>query len=268
MNRLIRPAATTRQHRGLRSYHWSLGQTLMVAALLLLNWVVLTLLYDRIQDFWQAVLTWAWPRLGIDSTAAVAQDHVSLLGYSWRVVGLQLNAAAPTAWQALASLVILVLVFLATFLVPRRHLPWIYFVRAVAVLCAMSAMAYLWFPSLMHTNVSGYFNDLMQIGAIYLFLVPLLHALLLYIFPLGVPEKLVATWVALMFVIVSVPLHVGALAWLVAHTSTLVMLPIYMLATFLPPVIAQLGIYAYFASRARVSERRGVPRRRDALAAG
>ncbi len=268
MNRLIRPAATTRQHRGLRSYHWSLGQTLMVAALLLLNWVVLTLLYDRIQDFWQAVLTWAWPRLGIDSTAAVAQDHVSLLGYSWRVVGLQLNAAAPTAWQALASLVILVLVFLATFLVPRRHLPWIYFVRAVAVLCAMSAMAYLWFPSLMHTNVSGYFNDLMRIGAIYLFLVPLLHALLLYIFPLGVPEKLVATWVALMFVIVSVPLHVGALAWLVAHTSTLVMLPIYMLATFLPPVIAQLGIYAYFASRARVSERRGVPRRRDALAAG
>ena len=52
----------------------------------------------------------------------------------------------------------------------------------------------------------------------------------------------------------------------VAHTSTLVMLPIYMLATFLPPVFAQLGIYSYFISRARVAERRGAVRPR--LAAG
>ena len=265
---LIHAAATTRQHRRLRSYHWSSGQTLAAAALLLLNVVVLVLLYEPIQGLWQTVLTWAWPRLGIGSGAAVAASHVNLLGHAWPIVGLQLSAAEPSAWQAWAALIVLALVFLATFLVPRRHLPWIYLVRAVVVLCAISALAFLWFPSSGPANVSGYFNDLMQIGAIYLFLVPLLHALLLYIFPLGVLEKLAATWVATVFVIVSVPLHVGTLAWLVAHTSTLVLLPIYMLATFLPPVIAQLGIYAYFASRARVSERRGAPRRGDALAIG
>jgi len=44
-----------------------------------------------------------------------------------RAVGLQLNAAAPTTWQTLTSLVMLV------FLIVYRHLPWTDFVRAIAM---------------------------------------------------------------------------------------------------------------------------------------
>ena len=254
------PAGTTRQHRGLRSYHWSAGQTLMLALLLLINWVLLAFAYDWIQGFWHAVLAWGWPRLGIGAAGAVAPEQVTFLGQAWQVVSVQLQASPPTTYNALIALVVLAIVFLLTVFVPRRHLPWIYLVRALVVLCAMSALAFLWIPALFHPEISGYFNDLLKIGSIFLWLVPLVHALLLYIFPLATLEKFLATWIAIGFLALSVPLHVGALAWIVVHTSTLAMLPIYMLATFLPPILGQLGIYAYFMSRARVSERRGVPR--------
>lgn len=240
---------------------WSGGQTLLMVIMVAVHWLLLYLLYEPIQALWRQLLAWGWPRMGIGPSAAISMDQVSLLGWTWPVVGVQVAADAPSHAHAFIALIVLAILFLLSFLIPRRHLPWLYFFRAFLVLCLMSVTAFLWVPSLFRVEVSGYFNDLMKIGAIFLWLMPLAHAALLYIFPLGLVEKLVATWVAIGFLVVSVPLHVGALAWIVDNTSTLAMLPIYMLATFLPPILGQIGIYSYFVSRARVAERRGMPRK-------
>lgn len=103
-------------------------------------------------------------------------------------------------------------------------------------------------------DARDYLNDLLGIGAILLWLLPAVHALVLYIFPLPWLLKLLATATAVGFVALSIPLQVGAIGWLVTNTSTLMMLPLYMVATFLPQVFCQLGIYAYFASLAPVPE--------------
>ncbi|GEM_PF-807601 len=251
---------TTRQQRGLRSYFWSAAQTVEVLLLLLVCWLCLAIGYRPVQGLWHGLLAWAWPRLGIGPETAVTLEPVWFLGRAWDVVALRVGATAPTAVQAWVTLAVLALLFLASFAVPRRHLPWIYVWRVVTVLGMASALAFLWFPALFQVQVSDYFNSLMRIGSIVLWLVPLLHAALLYIFPLGLLHKLLATLVAVAFVVVSAPFHVGALAWLVHETNTLMLLPLYMLATFLPPVLAQIGIYAYFVSKAPVSERRSAVR--------
>lgn len=261
-----RPIETTRQQRGLRSYAWSKGQSLELLVLLVVCWVVLALGYQHIQGLWHGLLGWAWPRMGIGPETAITLDPVSFLGRNWSVVGMGVTASVPTATQAWMTLGVLALLLLASLLLPRRHLPWIYLWRAVVFLGMMSATAFLWFPALFQVQVSEYFNSLMRISSITLWLVPVLHAAVLYIFPLGVLQKLLATLVAVVFVIVSVPFHVGALAWIVHQTNTLVLLPIYMLATFLPPVLAQIGIYSYFVSKAPVSERRSGARPKSPVA--
>lgn len=262
MGLLDRPGGTTRQHRGLRSYVWSSGQTLVLVVLFVICWFLLAVSYEGIQRLWHSVLAWAWPHLGLGPASAVAMEQLSFLGLAWQVVGVQMQAAAPTKGQAWLWSFVLAILFVVSLVMPRRHLPWVYLLRAFVFLCAMSALAFFLVPVLFNVQVAGYFNDLLKIGSITLWLVPVLHAALLYVFPLSVIEKLVATALAVLFVIVSVPLQVGSLAWIVSQTNTLAMLPVYMLGTFLPPVFGQLGIYSYFVSGAKVSERRGGARPR------
>lgn len=258
----IRPRRieTTRQQRGLRSYSWGTAQTVETLALLLLSWLCLAVGFRHVQILWHGLLAWAWPRLGMGPDTAVMFEPVYFFAYRWDVVSMHVTASAPTTAQAWVTLVVLALLFAASMLVPRRHLPYIYLWRAATFLGMASALAFLWFPALFQVDVSDYFNSLMRISSIVLWIMPLLHAALLYIFPLGMAQKLLATLVAVGFVVVSAPFHVGALAWLVHETNTLVLLPIYMLGTFLPPVLAQIGIYSYFVSKASVSERRSAAR--------
>lgn len=262
MSRSRISAGTTRQHRGLRSYIWTWGDTLSSLLLLLLVWAVVWMGYDPVQGLWREMLSWGWPRLGIGDANAVGIGHVTLFGQAWDVVSVDIATHAPDAWQRWATLGVVLLLFLASVLLPRHQLPWIYGLRVLAFLGGISLAAAVFLPGLPEVDVRGYFNDLLKIGAIFLWLVPLLHALLLYIFPLHWLSKLWATAVALLFVVISVPLQVGAMGWVLVHSSSLMILPLYLLATFLPALIAQLGIYAYFVSWSRVAERRNLPRHR------
>ena len=208
MNTFTRASGTTRQHRGLRSYRWSSAQTLSLLLLFAVNWLLLWLLHTPIQRLWAGLMGWAWPRLGLGPSSAVALDQVRFVGLPWDVVGLQVSASAPSTAHAWTWLMTLALLFIVSLLMPRRQLPWIYFLRAFVFLCAMSVAAFFWVPALLHIEVAGYFNDMMKIGAILLWLLPLMHAVLLYIFPLSVADKLLATLLGVLFLVVSVPLHV------------------------------------------------------------
>lgn len=267
MSWLKNTAGTTRQHRGLRSYSWTWGDTFASALLLLVGWAVIWACHDAIQAFWQAVLSWAWPRLGIGPASGVELTRVDLLGHAWSVVGLDIHAAHPDRAALWMALLVVLVLFVVSLLLPRNRLPWIYGLRVLAFLGGLSLAAVVFLPWLPRVDVAGYFSDLMKIGAILVWLVPLMHAALLYIFPFHLLEKALATAIAVAFVVVSVPLQVGAMGWILVHTNSLMVLPLYLLGTFLPPLIAQLGIYGYFVSRVRVAERRGPARRRGELQA-
>ncbi|MNV81332.1 hypothetical protein D3C71_1749920 [compost metagenome] len=77
-----------------------------------------------------------------------------------------------------------------------------------------------------------------------------MHALVLYIFPMPVLYKIGATLAGLLFLGVSIPLQAASLAWLAQQCSLLVAVPLYMLFSFLPQIVGQLGIYGLFMSLA------------------
>ena len=89
------PTGTTRQHRGLRSYVWTSGQTVALVLLLALSWLLLALLYAPIQRLWLGLMGWAWPRLGLGPSSAVSLEQVRFIGLPWDVVGVQVSARRP-----------------------------------------------------------------------------------------------------------------------------------------------------------------------------
>lgn len=242
--------AITAQHRGVRSYAWTRQHTAGVLVPLLLHVLLVAALLLPVQMLWHSVLEFAWSLMGLGSGAAtdVRATHEQLWGLSWPTVAVQIETPLPTLWQWWLA-AISVLVFLAlSFIISRERLPLVYLLRMLGILGLISLVLYEFLTGVSNLQLSYVLNDMLKIGITMLAFTPLLHALVLYIFPLSIGQKLLATLVSQAFTIIGIPLQVAALAWLVTHTSSLMLLPAYMLATFLPHVIAQLGIYGYFMS--------------------
>ena len=139
----------------------------------------------------------------------------------------------------------------ASWLLSRERLPLIYALRIVGFLGLVSLLAYEYLPALAVSDVNRLLTDnMLDIGLSMLWMLPLVHTLVLYIFPLPIWLKLLATLCGLLFIAVSIPLQAASLAWLANQMSLVVAVPLYMLCTFLPQIVAQLGIYGLFMSLA------------------
>ena len=138
-----------------------------------------------------------------------------------------------------------------SWLLSRERLPLIYGLRIMGFLGLVNLLSYEYLSSLAVSDVNRLLTDnMLDIGLALLWLLPLVHALVLYIFPLPVLLKVMATTAGLLFVAISIPLQAASLAWLASECSLLVAVPLYMLFTFLPQIVGQLGIYGLFMSLA------------------
>ncbi|GAB2490895.1 hypothetical protein GCM10027082_47460 [Comamonas humi] len=250
---MSRPTSATRfpltvQPRGLRSYVWRLRDTMALLGMLAVSQGLVAVAHDSIMNGWHYMLAWAWPRLGLGSVELVLWGVADLAGLSLPLVVVQLPMRAPGPVAAIFTGLLGGGLWLCSYLLPRDGLPLRYFLRLVGLLCAVSVLGWLWLPPGTGMSPQAVVNQLLMFGVGLLWFIPLLHALVLYIFPLSLGRQFMATVNALALVALSVPLQAGAIAWLLTHTSGLMVLPIYLLATFLPQVVIQLGLYGYFVS--------------------
>ena len=248
----------TRQHRGLRSYIWTWQHSAQLLVLLLAFWLVLWWAAPLLMHRWADVLAWAWPHLGLGSSEGVEVQTTSLLGVPIEVVRTHFYVPPPSLWQwwggALLSLGLMAL----SFVLSRERLPLIYGLRIVALLGIVGLMSYEFLPTLAVSDVNRLLADnILDMGLAMLWLLPAVHALVLYIFPIPVLHKVAATMTGMLMLVVSIPLQAASLAWLAQQFSLLVTLPLYMLFSFLPQIAAQLGIYGLFMSFAPAPERGG-----------
>jgi len=250
---MSRPRFTTRfpltaQPRGLRSYVWRLRDTMALLGLLAVSQGLVAAAHDGIMSGWHYMLAWAWPRLDLGSSELVLWGVADMAGLSLPLVLVQLPARAPGPVAAIFTGLFGGGLWLGSCLLPRDVLPLRYFLRLMGLLCVVSVLGWLWLPASIGMSPQAVVNQLLMFGVGLLWFIPLLHALVLYIFPLSLVRQFMATVHALALVALSVPLQAGAIAWLLTHTSSLMVLPIYLLITFLPQVVIQLGLYGYFVS--------------------
>lgn len=241
----------TRQHRGLRSYIWTRQHAIQLAALLALWWLVLWFVYEPIALAWTHVLSWAWPYLGLGPADAVTHSVSDIMGFPITLIRTAFYVPAPSLWQWWLGLVLSAGLLVVSWLLSRERLPLIYALRIVGFLGLVSLLAYEYLPALAVSDVNRLLTDnMLDIGLSMLWMLPLVHALVLYIFPLPIWLKLLATFCGLLFITISIPLQAASLAWLGSQLSLVVAVPLYMLCTFLPQIVAQLGIYGLFMSLA------------------
>lgn len=248
-------AYRVRQHRGLRSLKWSWWLTLGLLFTLFIQWALVLVSYLPIQQWWLQILAWLWPRLGLGSADQISLVEIPLLAnIHIQIVKLQILELTTQRWQWFFSILASLGLILSSYFLSRERLPLIYIVRTIGIVWLLGIVLHYLFLDSSSLNIVSVLNELIKIGVTMLWFIPLLHALVLYIFPLPLIVKLGGTLVALLFVVISIPLQVASLAWLVQQAGQMIVLPLCMLATFLPHIVAQLGIYGYFMSLGKPNE--------------
>lgn len=241
----------TRQHRGLRSYIWTWQHAIQLVLLLATFWLLLWWGASLAVQFWSQVLAWAWPLLGLGDTADVQTSVIPFLGLSIDVVRTHFYVPPPDLLQWWLGAGISVALIAISLLLSRERLPLIYVLRIIATLGIVGLLSYEFLPALAVSDVNRLLADnILDMGLAMLWLLPAVHALVLYIFPMPVLYKIGATLTGLLFLVVSIPLQAASLAWLAQQCSLLVAVPLYMLFSFLPQIVGQLGIYGLFMSLA------------------
>lgn len=239
----------TPQHRGLRRYQWTFARSLEVLALPLVTWLLLALCYPWIGPAWLTVMEQGLQWVGLHDITLGLQ-YTRRLGAGWHAFSVHAAAAPASDMQWWVALIVCLLMIAGSWFISREHLPWIYFVRAIAGLGLISVLAHAFMAEYLVTSSADLLRDMLELGQYLMWLLPLVHALVLYIFPLGWWRKLLATWLCMFFVFVSLPLHVVSLAILVRLGSDVAMMPLYMLGTFLPQLLVQLALYGWIMSLA------------------
>ena len=241
----------TRQHRGLRSYIWTWQHAVQLALLLLTFWLVLWWAAPLVVQVWADLLGWAWPHLGLGAGASVQLKTTSWLGLPVDVVRSQFYVPPPNLWQWWLGTGVSLALLVISLLLSRERLPLIYGLRVVAILGIVGLLSYEFLPALAVSDVNRLLADnILDMGLAMLWLLPPVHALVLYIFPMPTLLKIAATLTGLLFLVISIPLQAASLAWLAQQCSLLVAVPLYMLFSFLPQIVGQLGIYGLFMSLA------------------
>lgn len=245
------PLRMTRQHRGLRSYIWTWQHALHLGLLLLLFWLALWWGMPHIVRGWAQLLGWAWPRLGLGPSHAVQIKTIASLGFSTKVVRTSFFTPAPNLLQWWLGAGVSAALLAVSAMLSRERLPLIYGLRIVGFLGLFSLLAYEYVSAQAVSDANRLLADnMLDIGLAMLWLLPAVHALVLYIFPMPILTKAMATLTGLAFIAISIPLQAASLAWLASECSVVVAVPLYMLCTFLPQVMSQLGIYGFFMSLA------------------
>lgn len=242
---------TTPEHRGLRRYIWTWREWGQLLALALFAFVAVLWAQPWVAELWASMLSHAWPVLGLGAPEQVQVGIRHWGFFSWTHVETTLNAPLPSFGQWWGCVLLAVGSLIASLLLSREYLPMIYLMRVGVFLLLSSLLAHEFWTAAVNNNAGHLLNDLLDMGLYLMCFLPLIHALVLYIFPLAWGLKILATVLAVGFVVLSVPFQAGSLGLLALHGSSLMLVPAYMVGTFLPQLVVQLAIYGYFMSLTR-----------------
>jgi YaiO family outer membrane protein len=247
------------EHRALLTSRWGGDKLLAAAGLsvgLLLAWLFtmkwVSLLWAEVLSFWSEVL---------GMRAYVTTVHYRFGDvFGFAAPYLHFRSPVPDVVDLLVGAVITFVVFVATFLLPRRHLPLVYFLRVVVFFQACAQLFFTFVPLSFPYGASGYIHGVLIAGLAFVALVPVVLAFTYYIFDFSFSRKLGLTLLVMLHAVVVIPLQFTAHAYILYHTS-LLMMPLLFFVFGLPlNVVTFIAFYAWGASWKNTLYREPAPR--------
>ena len=247
------------KHRSMLTLHRNLSKTLSSALLslvLLAGWLAVlnrvTSIWGRTLNFWREVLG-----LG----GYVTSSNYSLWNiYHFQVPYLHVAAGPPdylTLWIGGWATVGL---FLITFFLPRRYLPFIYLIRIAVFFHACAQVFFAFVPYSFPYGASGYIHGVLTATLVLISLMPILLGFTFYVFDFKLTKKIIFSLVLMAYLGVVIPLQYMAQALVMYHLS-LLFLPILFFVFGLPlNVMMFMGFYSWGASWRDAYRRENPPR--------
>ncbi len=235
------------KHRAMLTIHHNVSKVISSAALtvllfvgwlLVLKWVVVA--WVNILDFWRAVLG-----LG----GYVTLSHYSIFGlYKFTVPYLHVAAGPPDYLTLWIGGLVTVLLFLSTFILPRRYLPFIYLIRVVAFFHGCAQVYFAFVPVSFPYGASGYIHGVLIAGLALISLMPIILGFTFYVFDFSLTRKITLSILIMFHLSLLIPMQYMAHAFIMHHLS-LLFLPVLFFVFGLPlDVMIFMAFYSWGAS--------------------
>lgn len=229
-------------HRALT--HFRLGPMNLatsVTLLLIFSWIWVLLL-PSLCRFWRACLVFALQWLPLHGSLEIAQHRFH--AYQLDVPYFRIYSVLPDLWTWTLACAITVLLFAATFWLPKTLVPVIYLARGILLVHASSLLYFaLWPMNFPHTPDS-YMEALIESGIGLITVIPLLFALTYYIFDFGLWKKVLLTALTMTHLTLFLPFQV-ALQALVLQRTVLFMPLLYIVFGMPLNVLLIIAFYSW-----------------------
>jgi hypothetical protein len=217
------------------------GAVLMALAFALLVWALL----PALMSVWKWILEF-WTSFIYDGVVAISP--IRLLGQDLAIPYPALIAADPSSQAVYINLVVCVLAFLCSFLIPPRLAPMNYLLRAVLLVQSSASIARILLGDFFPYTLQTYIADSLVLSAWLMFVVPLVLGFIYYIFEFSLLQKVLVTVGTLLYYTIAIPCLYMLHACII-YAGTLIMLPLmYFVFGTLLNVLMFVCFYAYAMS--------------------
>ena len=200
------------------------------------------LFLPMILDFWAGIINF-WMQhiyagnVGYESTTILGQDV--LLPYP------QLEAQLPSTYAVWINLLVCLLAFLISFLMPKRIIPLTYLLRTLLIIQASASVDRLISPDFFPYTLKIYMLDCLSLCVYMLMVLPILLGMVYYIFDFSIGRKCLLTLMMLGYYLFFIPCQYMLHAYLIHEFSLLVLPVLYIFFGVLMDVLTFVSIYAF-----------------------
>ena len=207
---------TISMHRALA--HFRLGPMNLVTAISLFVFFssIWLILLPRLCRWWGQLFAWCLPRLPLHARLDLATHRLS--AFHLQIPCVRIDPVLPNAFTWSIAGVITLLLFAATFLLPKDFIPVVYLGRAVLIIQASALLYFALWPLQFKHTPNSYMEALINSGIGLISVVPLLFGLTYYIFDFGIWKKALLTAMTMTHLALFLPLQILLQALILQHS--------------------------------------------------
>ncbi len=221
----------------------SIGSVLTVLLFSLAWWLAAPM----VVRLWFRMLRFSMEALGLPGEVVI-QHLVSRSGLAIDVPQLVVPAAEPSVVQWWIGILLCGVAWILSWLLPRRNLPAIYFLRLLVILQLNSQFVFRMFPGSFPHDIASLTVVLFAAGYFVIGLVPWIYGLTYFVLDFSLLKKMTATVLTMVHLIVFLPLQYCAHAYVIHHFSLLWMPMLFWMFGLAVDVAVVIAFYSWAVS--------------------
>lgn len=230
------------RHRAFRTLPMgpmTIVRSILLAALLTVLWLVVR---PAVGQLWASMFATGFSLMEVPATVTVVETDGVLLTKAMPAISA--TGTLPSTVMLVATGIITLIIFLATFKFPVWLTPISYLLRAVCFIQASSVIYFAFVPNYFPHEVPGYISGMLDITMAYISFIPTLMAFTYYIFDFGMVRKAFLTALTMTHLVILTPLQYLVQVMVLVKGSVIFMPVLYIVFGILP----QIGIFIAFYS--------------------